>query len=209
MQGPPGPPPIGEIVNESLAPVAPASPRYIDTAVGAKMIRKQLKLSFPGQKFSVRIDRYSGGSSTRVGWVDGPLPSEVEAITSGFAGGRFDGSIDLAYSANSWWCDKHGTGVAEIYGQSYNSDQIGVGFGNGPVDSRCCAASELVHFSSNFVFATRELSPEFRAELEGLVAKEEGRPYDAQYHDGYRWMSELVYRKSREVSKYAPPAVKA
>lgn len=194
-------------MTEIAAPAA-ARPRYIDTAVGAKMIRKQLRLTFPGQKFSVRIDRYAGGSSTSVRWTDGPTVDEVEAITSGFAGGRFDGMIDLAYSADSWWCETHGTGVANIYGHSYNSEQVGVGLGNGPVSSRCCAQAELVSFGSSYVHASRELSPEFEAELQATVAAQEGRPYDPNYHNGSEWMSTLVYRESRKVSKYVKPASK-
>jgi Large polyvalent protein associated domain 29 len=176
------------------------SPRYVDTAEGARMIRKQLKISFPGVKFSVRISRYSGGSSTNVYWVDGPTSAEVETVTNGFAGGRFDGMIDLAYSANSWWCDRHGALAAETFGHSYDAD--GGAVGNGPLASRCCASAELVHFGSSFVFATRDLSPEFRAELESAVAKQEGQPYDPMtwIHNGY--MSELVYRLSRETSKF-------
>lgn len=194
-------------MSETAAPAA-ASPRYIDTAVGAKMLRKQLKISFPGQKFSVRISRYSGGSSTHISWVDGPTEREVEAISNGFQGGRFDGMIDLAYNADSWWCETHGTGVAEIHGHSYTDEQVGTGFGNGPVDSRCCAKAELVTFGSRFVFARRDLSPEFQAELQDAVAAEHGRPYDPQYHDGFRWMSEFVRIKSCETSKYVRPAGK-
>jgi hypothetical protein len=196
-------------VSDSAAPTVTASPRYIDTAVGAKMIRKQLKITFPGQKFSVRIDRFSGGSSTSIRWTDGPTVPQVEAVTKGFQGGRFDGMIDLAYHVDSWWCDTHGTGVANVFGHSYTSEQVGVGFGNGPVDSRCCAKAELVSFSSTFVHNTRELSAEFRGELEAQVAKECGRPYDPHYFDGYDWMSSLVHRAGYGVSKYVKPEAKA
>ena len=38
----------------------------------AKLVRKALKVELPGFKFSVTIDRYSGGASIRVGLVDVP-----------------------------------------------------------------------------------------------------------------------------------------
>lgn len=68
--------------------------KYIDTADQAKLLRKVLKESFPGVKFSVRISRYSGGSSIRVNWKDGPTQAQVEAVGAVFEGSYFDGMID-------------------------------------------------------------------------------------------------------------------
>lgn len=60
--------------------------QYISTTDTAKLIRKALKESFPGVKFSVRSSKYSGGSSIRVSWVDGPNDKQVKAITDLFEG---------------------------------------------------------------------------------------------------------------------------
>lgn len=68
--------------------------RYISTADTAKLIRQALKEAFPGVKFSVRSDTYSGGSSIRVRWTDGPNDAQVSDIAQTFCGGYFDGSID-------------------------------------------------------------------------------------------------------------------
>lgn len=68
---------------------------YISTADTAKMIRKALKESFAGVKFSVRSSTYSGGSSINIGWTDGPTSSMVDAIARTFEGSYFDGSIHL------------------------------------------------------------------------------------------------------------------
>lgn len=46
----------------------------------AKRIRKALKSQFPGQKFSVRTDRFSGGSSCDIRWIDGPTQDAVSAV---------------------------------------------------------------------------------------------------------------------------------
>lgn len=59
------------------------------------MIRSALKAAFPGVKFSVRSQR---GCSISVRWVDGPTHRDVDAITSLYAGGSFDGMTDLRTS---------------------------------------------------------------------------------------------------------------
>jgi len=61
----------------------------------AKKIRKALKKSFPGTKFSVRTSNYSGGSSIDVDWTDGPVDKEVYPVVNFFKGATFDGMIDL------------------------------------------------------------------------------------------------------------------
>ena len=72
--------------------------RYIDAAECAKLIRAALKEAFPAVRFSVRLHRYSGGSSINVGWVDGPRQDQVEPITRSFQGADFDGMQDLRLS---------------------------------------------------------------------------------------------------------------
>lgn len=66
----------------------------IDTKEVAKLIRKALKEVFPGFKFSVRLERYAGGSSITVRWTDGPTVPQVEAVAGAFQGSYFDGMID-------------------------------------------------------------------------------------------------------------------
>lgn len=69
--------------------------RHIDTADCAKLVRKALKEAFPTIKFSVRISRYSGGSSIDIDWFDGPTEQEVNRVAGWYKGADFDGSIDL------------------------------------------------------------------------------------------------------------------
>jgi hypothetical protein len=71
---------------------------YVGAADTARLIRSALKLAFPGFKFSVTSDSYSGGSSVRVKWTDGPSEAHVDDALSGFAGHGFDGMIDMAFS---------------------------------------------------------------------------------------------------------------
>ena len=70
---------------------------YVTTPDTAKIIRKALKEAFPDTKFSVRCKSYSGGSSIRVCWTDGPISSDVNEVVSRFQGSWFDGMQDLKY----------------------------------------------------------------------------------------------------------------
>lgn len=75
---------------------------YISTADTAKLIRKALKRAFPGQKFYVRSDTYSGGASIDIYWLDGPTEKEVENVTWPFERAGFDGMIDLKFYYTAW-----------------------------------------------------------------------------------------------------------
>lgn len=66
----------------------------IDITNVAKLARKTLKKAFPGQKFQVKSKRYSGGSSVRVDWVDGPTSKKVDAVVGHMHGAEFDGMTD-------------------------------------------------------------------------------------------------------------------
>lgn len=167
-------------------------PRWLKVAETAKLIRADLKKSFPGVKFSVRSDSYSGGASVRVHWTDGPTADAVNRVLKRYEGGRFDGMTDLAYAADHWLCPEHGPSTASIYGNSYDSDTVGVGVGNGPVDSRCCAQAEQVHFGADHVFGQRELSAEFKARVVAELEAKYGMVYDERDYDSYREFNRLA-----------------
>jgi conjugative element/phage-associated large polyvalent protein len=69
--------------------------RYISVTDTAKLVRAALKAAFPGVKFSVRSDKYAGGASIDVSWIDGPAEKDVEKITDRYRGAQFDGMQDL------------------------------------------------------------------------------------------------------------------
>jgi hypothetical protein len=75
--------------------------KYYSTTETAKLIRSTLKQAFPGIKFSVRSDKYAGGSSIRVSWIDGPTQKDVDAIASGFSGSGFDGMTDCKHNKDN------------------------------------------------------------------------------------------------------------
>lgn len=66
------------------APKPPAPERTLDVKELAALVRKALKQSFPGVKFSVRSSRYSMGSSVYVSWTDGPTYSQVSEVIDHF-----------------------------------------------------------------------------------------------------------------------------
>lgn len=70
------------------------STTYLSTTETAGMVRKALKESFPGVKFSVRSSKYSMGASISVSWTDGPNTAQVNAVVKIFEGSYFDGSQD-------------------------------------------------------------------------------------------------------------------
>jgi hypothetical protein len=71
--------------------------------LAASNIRTELKLAFPGVKFSVRSDKFSGGDSVDVTWTDGPTCDQVKRIIGKYAAGTFDGMTDsYDYESRPW-----------------------------------------------------------------------------------------------------------
>lgn len=61
----------------------------------AENIRRELKAAFPGVNFSVKTKSFSGGDDINISWTDGPTTEEVQAITSKYEEGSFDGMVDM------------------------------------------------------------------------------------------------------------------
>jgi len=71
--------------------------------LAASNIRAELKRAFPGVKFSVRSDKFSGGDSIDVSWTDGPTTEQVRAIVNKYKAGSFDGMTDCYdYESRPW-----------------------------------------------------------------------------------------------------------
>ena len=58
--------------------------KYLRTGEVSRNLRAVLKHEFPGVKFSVRSNSFSGGDDARVSWVDGPSRAKVEPLVDGF-----------------------------------------------------------------------------------------------------------------------------
>jgi len=87
--------------HKDLLPLSETNQNHLTTA--AKNVRKELAAKYPGVKFSVKTERYSGGDNLNVGWTDGPPSKEVDAIVDKYQGKDFDGMDDsTTYRHNAW-----------------------------------------------------------------------------------------------------------
>ncbi len=77
-------------------------------ATGAANLRKELHLAFPGVKFSVKSECYSGGCSINVKWDEDVDQKAVEEIADKYEYGAFDAMQDLAYTIDNPWSDVFG-----------------------------------------------------------------------------------------------------
>lgn len=129
---------------------------YLSCAETAKLIRVQLKAKFPGVKFSVKSNVYSGGASIDVGWIDGPTGKMVETVTKPFAGGGFDGMIDMAYSVTAFLLPDGSAVFAQTSGTEGSGGTQPAGKAMMPV-----AGARRVQFGANYVFTRRDFSRGF------------------------------------------------
>ena len=90
----------------------------------AKNCRTLLAKAFPGIKFSVTTERYSGGNSMSVHWTDGPGTKAVEDIVKRFAGGHFDGMTDCYEHGHSVFCDLFGEAKYVSASRSHSPEHL-------------------------------------------------------------------------------------
>jgi len=86
---------------KALYPWAKPADKLSPHARAAANIREDLHRAYPGIKFSVKSQSYSGGDSVDVYWVMGPTEKEVDAIISKYKDGYFDGMQDMHIHDNS------------------------------------------------------------------------------------------------------------
>lgn len=127
---------------------------YLSCAETAKLIRQALKAKFPGQKFSVRSSVYSGGASIDIAYTGGPTSEAVEAVTDAFAGGGFDGMIDMKYDVYSWLLPDGSVQFARSSGTEGSRGTVPAFDHPKPHPD-----AKLVSFASDFVFVRRNPTP--------------------------------------------------
>ena len=100
--------------------------KHIATTEVAKILRKTLKKAYPETKFSVRSSTYTGGSSIRISWTDGPTSEDVKAKTNYFQGADFDGMQDLKTyrGAREWQGEPVRFGVDFIFPERTYSETM-------------------------------------------------------------------------------------
>jgi len=98
-------------------------PGKSDLVIGAKNIRIELKLAFPGHKFSVVSESFSMGDAIRVHWTDGPKTEDVEQITSKYQEGHFNGMEDIyEYDRENVWADVFGSAKYVSESREYSGE---------------------------------------------------------------------------------------
>lgn len=82
---------------------------YASAKLAAKNIRTELKAAFPGIRFSVTSETYTGGDSVTISWELGPTTKQVEAITGKYQEGSFNGMEDIyEHDRENIWPDIFG-----------------------------------------------------------------------------------------------------
>jgi len=138
--------------------------RYLSCAETAKLIRAQLKIEFPGVKFSVKSKTYSGGASITVGWTDGPTGKQVDSVVGVFAGSGFDGMIDMKYGKTAWLMPDGTASFRKTEGTTGSMGTV-------PSDEALQPSfkAECVHFGADYVFTNRRYSmPKYAAAVKEL-----------------------------------------
>ena len=64
-------------------------------AQAAAAIKKDLKKHFPNIKFKVKSERFAGGNSVDVSWVNGPVVSFIDDIIKKYQYGSFNSMEDM------------------------------------------------------------------------------------------------------------------
>lgn len=137
---------------------------WYSVADTAKLLRAALRDAFPTGRFSVRSKVYSGGGSIDVRYTDGAPLDAVRAIADGYAGARFDGSIDLRTDVAAYVLDGKVVGSASI-GTSGSGGYI-------PAHDDAVAGARRSHFGANYVFVERGFTDAAKARIAtDLVAK--------------------------------------
>lgn len=90
------------VYTKARASMVESGTAWIEPKDTGALVRSALQTAFPGVKFGVRTQTYSGGSSVHVSWTDGPSQNQVESIAEAYSMGDFDGMIDLAHSCDLW-----------------------------------------------------------------------------------------------------------
>lgn len=172
--------------------------RYISAADTAKLVRAALKRDFPGVKFSIRSKTYSGGASIDVKWIDGPRTRDVEAVAKQYAGGRFDGMIDLAYGVSHFLTADGRVMLANNPGTA-GSRGTDPGEDNRDLALVIPADAELVHFHADYVFCERMVSDETAKRADALAwirahctLENNGQQF------GNRWIDDIANAMARD-----------
>jgi hypothetical protein len=175
---------------------------YISFSVSevAKILRNVLKEEFPIQKFSVRSNSYSGGSSIDIRWENGVSLTSVEKVVKEFEGAGFDGSIDLKYYHTHYLLPNGKIILGRSEGTT-NSAGSNPGFKE-PLPE----GAKEIHLHCDYIFCHREITQEIQEKIGRQIAEFEHYEfkgldnYDTELreHLNLNTWREVVYRFCRD-----------
>lgn len=183
----------------------------ISAAETAICLRAGLAIAFPGIKFSVTTQTYSGGSSLHVRWTDGPTTKTVDRIAQRYSFKGFDGMVDCAFYDDNWLArdgtmtlahspGHAGGGGRESIGSPHSADCVLVTGGAGYVS---CTRDRS--FTSLFNQA-RVLAGKYRVTMPETFANDKAlqdwlattRVDFGTCSGGGEWMSTLLWQEETE-----------
>lgn len=97
-----------------------------DRVTAAKNIRIELKRAFPGVKFSVTGESFSGGDAISISWIDGPTKNDVKEISGKYQAGSFDGMTDYYNYDHDAWNDSFGSAKYITTSRKYSPELVGM-----------------------------------------------------------------------------------
>ncbi|MDD5039103.1 MAG: hypothetical protein PHN78_07280 [Dehalococcoidales bacterium] len=155
---------------------------YLSCAETAKLVRAALKKKFPGVKFSVRSDVYSGGASIDIGWILGPTTKEVDEVGKQFACASFDASIDME-TIWSHWLLPDGSAVIRSGPGTTGS----MGYIPKVEETPMPEGAKPVHFGAHYIFAQRRYGQtgEDEMKLREQVARDMCKLQHIEYQNAY------------------------
>lgn len=179
--------------------------RHIDVVEVAKLIKRRLRNLYPDTKFSVRTDRFAGGSSVDISYVDGPTQSEVEGVANSYKSARFDGMIDMGWSVTHWLMPD---GTAVVAKDRGSTGSRGV---HEPTETKKPhPEAELVSFGSNmFVSVSREFSPDYMERVAEFVRGKHGldAPIELFVHSGKNATAYVRHNDNPDVERDVVDAI--
>lgn len=134
--------------------------KWLSCAETAKLVRTALATHFPGIKFTVRSNTYSGGASIDVGWVLGPTAKEVDDIAGQFESASFDGSIDMETNFDHWLMPDGSTRI-----ESGPGTEGSLGYIPKVEHQPQPPGAVLVHFGAHYVQCQRRLTADYQGEV--------------------------------------------
>jgi hypothetical protein len=121
----------------------------------AALVRAAVTAAFPGTRFTVRSNRYTGGGSIRVTWTDGPSIAAVEPLLDRYRRSDFNlGNDDRTTHREPGLLAFPDHTVAEV------------------------------RYGADFVYANRMLSDTYRTQLRAITAGLLGEDADPDLHYG-------------------------